>query len=112
MLPGTLEVCTECQKLRAFRLAQRRRPLSRLHLLELRLKFADCQQPFIPPTLQLGRNGSVRRIHQIVLLLSSIALIASLLDSKLDLSSTIVRLGIVRLDRLERGLHPQWLKQS
>src|SRR5215510_8052773 len=58
MVPCTLEVCTECQKLRAFRLAQRW-PLSHLHLLELSLEFADCQQPFIPPTLQLGRNDPV-----------------------------------------------------
>jgi hypothetical protein len=78
MAPRTLEVCAECQKLRAFYLAQRW-PLSHLHLRELRLKFANCQQPFIPPTLQLRRNDSVRRIHQIVLLLGPIALIASLL---------------------------------
>jgi hypothetical protein len=55
--------------------------------------------------LQLGRNDSVRRIHQIVLLLGSIALIASLLQRKLDLSSAVVSVCIMCLDRLERGLH-------
>jgi hypothetical protein len=46
----------------------------------------------------------------VVLSLGSIALVAGLLKSKLDLSSTVTRFGFVCLDRLERGLHTQQLK--
>src|SRR5438105_5311021 len=47
---------------------------------------------------------------RIVLSLGSLALVAGLLKSKLDLPSTVTRFGFVRLDRLERGLHTQRLK--
>jgi hypothetical protein len=109
MIPGTLKVYAEHQKLRAFRLTQRRSLLS-VNLREFCLQFSNHLQAFVPPTLQLGGNVSIFRVHRIVLSLGSIALVAGLLKSKLDLSSTVTRFGFVGLDRLERGLYTQRLK--
>ena len=109
MVPCPLKVCAEHQKLRTFRLAQRRSLLS-VKLREFRLHFSNDLQAFVPPTLQLGRNDSILRVYRIVLSLGSIALVAGLLKSKLDLPATVTRFGFVRLDRLERGLQTQRLK--
>jgi len=109
MIPGTLKVCAEHQKLRAFPLTQRRSLLS-VNLREFCLQFSNYLQAFVPPTLQLGGNVSIFRVHRIVLSLGSIALVAGLLKSKPDLSSTVTRFGFVCLDRLERGLYTQRLK--
>ena len=73
MVPCTLKVCAEHQKLRTFCVAQRR-PLLSVKLCEFRLYFSNDLQAFVPPTLQLGRNDSILRVYRIVLSLGSIAL--------------------------------------
>ena len=103
VVPGPLEIGTECHQLGPFFRCHRRLALV-VQGNQPVFEMPDGKQPLVPTPLELGGDKPVVGIDGIVLTTGAPRFVSYLVKRKLRLSLLLLCLPIARLDRLDSGL--------